>query len=107
YAREAGLACTVDQAGAVGKNAAGSLVYEVGCGEGPGYWVEKVQDGWKTTPCWDIAFSTTLCRYTSPAEVLASWRGVLAGSPAEACDVQEARRVGRDAQELTVYEVKC
>jgi hypothetical protein len=107
FAREAGLACTADQAAAVGKSPAGGLVYEVGCAEGPGYWVEKVQDGWKTTPCWDLAFSSTTCRYTSAAEVLASWRGVLAGSPAAACDVQQGRRVGRDAQGLTVYEVKC
>jgi hypothetical protein len=107
FAREAGLACTVDQAATVGKNAAGELVYEVGCAEGQGYWVEKAQSGWKTTPCWDLALSSTTCRYTTAAEVLASWQGVLAGSPAASCDVQEARRVGRDAQGLTVYEVKC
>ena len=107
FAREAGLVCTADQAGAVGKSAAGELVYEVGCTEGTGYWVEKAQGGWKTTPCWDLAFSSTACRYTTAPEVLASWKGVLAGSPAESCDVQQGRRVGRDAQGLTVYEVKC
>jgi hypothetical protein len=107
YARDAGLACTADQAIAVGKSDAGGLVYEVGCAEGSGFWVEKVQDGWKTTPCWDLALSRSACRYTTATEVLASWKTVLAGSPAASCDVQEARRVGRDAQGLTVYEVKC
>ncbi|MDO9589015.1 MAG: hypothetical protein Q8R45_07520 [Brevundimonas sp.] len=107
FARDAGLACTVDQAGAIGKSNAGNLIYEVGCAERTGYWVEKIQDGWKTTPCWDLAFSNIACRYTPASEVLASWQGVLAGSPAASCDVREGRRVGRDAQGLTVYEVKC
>jgi hypothetical protein len=107
FAREAGLACTVDQAGAIGKNTAGGLVYEVGCAEAKGYWVERAENGWKTTPCWDLAFSNITCRYTTAAEVLASWQGVLAGSSAAACDVQAGRRVGRDAQGLTVYELKC
>jgi len=107
FAREAGIACTVDQASAIGKNTAGALIYEVGCNEGLGYWVERTQDAWKTTPCWDLALSNNICRYTTAAEVLASWKGVLAGSPAEACDVQQGRRVGRDAQGMTVYELKC
>ena len=89
------------------KNTAGALIYEVGCNEGLGYWVERTQDAWKTTPCWDLALSNNICRYTTAAEVLASWKGVLAGSPAEACDVQQGRRVGRDAQGMTVYELKC
>ena len=107
FARDAGLACTTDQAAAIGKSDAGNLIYEVGCSEAVGYWIEKLQDGWKTTPCWDLALSNTVCRYTTPAEVLASWRGVLADSPAASCDVQQARRVGVDAQGLRVYEVKC
>ena len=107
FAREAGLACTTDQAAAIGKSPAGNIVYEVGCAEGVGYWIERLQDGWKTIPCWDLALSNTACRYTTPTEVLASWRGVLADSPAAPCDVQQARRVGRDAAGLMVYEVKC
>lgn len=107
FARDAGLACTTDQAAAIGKSSAGNLIYEVGCSEGVGHWVEKLQEGWKTTPCWDLALSNTACRYTTAAEVLASWRGILADSPAAPCDVQEARRVGLDAQGLRVYEVKC
>lgn len=107
FARDAGLACTTDQAAAIGKSNAGNLIYEVGCSEGVGYWLEKLQDGWKTTSCWDLALSNTACRYTTPAEALASWRGVLADSPASSCDVQQARRVGVDAQGLRVYEVKC
>lgn len=107
YAHDAGLACTAEQAAAIGTGPAGGLVYEVSCAEGPGYWLEKVETGWKTTPCWDQALSPTTCRYTSAAKALASWQGVLAGSPAADCDVQQGRRVGQDAQGLTVYEIKC
>jgi len=70
FARDAGLACTTDQAAAIGKSNAGNLIYEVGCSEGVGYWLEKLQDGWKTTSCWDLALSNTACRYTTPAEAL-------------------------------------
>lgn len=107
YAHDAGLACTAEQAAAIGTSSAGGLIYEVSCAEGPGYWLEKIETSWKTTPCWDQALSPTTCRYTSAAKALASWQGVLAGSPAADCDVQQGRRVGQDAQGLTVYEIKC
>ena len=59
------------------------------------------------TPCWDLALQQDTCRYSTEAETMGAWGTVLAGTAAAACDVQEARRVGRDAQGLTVYEVKC
>ncbi|MFN3930328.1 MAG: hypothetical protein ACK4JY_01150 [Brevundimonas sp.] len=107
YAAEAGVDCTVDQAAAVGKNPAGDLIYEIGCADRDGYWIEKAGDGWKTSPCWDLALQKVECRYTTAAETAGAWTTILAGTDAAACVVQEARRVGRDVQGLLVYEVKC
>lgn len=107
YAREAGVDCTVDQAAAIGKSSAGKLIFEVGCADRDGYWIEHTGDRWKTTPCWDLSLQGAACRYSTAAETLGAWSKVLAGTEAAACDVQQARRVGRDAQGLTVYEVKC
>jgi hypothetical protein len=107
YAREAGIDCTVDQASAVGKSTAGNLIYEIGCADRDGYWLEKKAEGWAPTPCWDLAIQGEACRYSTAAESKGAWSTVLAGTGAAACEVEQARRVGRDAQGLTVYEVKC
>ncbi|MDI6624017.1 MAG: hypothetical protein QME55_04740 [Brevundimonas sp.] len=107
YARSAGIDCTVDQGAAIGKSTAGNLIYEIGCADRDGYWIENTEGAWRATPCWDLALEQESCRYSTAAETSGAWRTVLAGTDAAACDVQQARRVGRDAQGLTVYEVKC
>jgi hypothetical protein len=107
YARAAGIDCTVDQGSAIGKSTAGNIIYEIGCADRDGYWLENAQGAWKATPCWDLALEQESCRYSTAAETLGAWKTVLAGTDAADCDVQQARRVGRDAQGLTVYEVKC
>lgn len=107
YARAAGIACTVDQGGAIGKSAAGNLIYEIGCADRDGYWLENNEGAWQAIPCWDLALQQETCRYSTAEEISGAWRTVLAGTDAADCDVQQARRVGRDAQRLMVYEVKC
>lgn len=107
YAQEAGVTCTVDQAAAIAKSTEGNVIYEVGCANADGWWIEKAGGAWKTTPCWDLALSNQTCRYTTADEGKAGWTAALANTPASACVVDQARRVGRDAQGLTVYEVKC
>ncbi|CAN7390913.1 hypothetical protein LJR202_002467 [Brevundimonas sp. LjRoot202] len=107
YARAAGIPCTVDRGSAIGKSTAGNIIYEIGCADSDGYWLEQTADGWSPTPCWDLAIQQETCRYSTAAETKGAWSTVLAGTDAAACDVQQARRVGRDAQGLTVYEVKC
>ncbi|HYC67577.1 hypothetical protein [Brevundimonas sp.] len=106
YAREAGIACTVDQAAAIGR-LEGNLVYEVGCTDDDGYQIEHASTGLIKTPCWARALENATCRYSTPEENLKAWTSVLAGTDAAACQVVEARKVGTDAQRLQVYEVKC
>lgn len=109
YAVEAGVTCTVDQGAAIGKNTTTeALIYEVGCTDADGYWIEKEAAGWKVQPCFDLTLQANArCRFTTPAESLLGWKAALEGTSAAACDVQQARRVGRDGQGLSVYEVKC
>lgn len=107
YARAAGVDCTVDQGAAIGKSTAGNIIYEIGCVDRDGFWLENAEDGWKATPCWDLALERESCRYSTASETLGAWKTILAGTDAADCDVQQARRVGRDAHGLTVYEVKC
>lgn len=107
YAREAGLACAVDQGAAFAKSTAGNLIYEIGCTDEDGYWIEKTTTGWEVMACFDLILQDNKCRFSTAEESKGAWKTVLAGTDAAPCDVQQARHVGRDAQGLTVYEVKC
>lgn len=103
YAAAAGVPCTPDQAAAIGVNR-----YEVGCAGQDGYWLDRNADGtWNRVPCWDLATENHSCRYTTEGERRGAWRQMVAGTGASACDVQNYRRVGRDAQGLILYELQC
>lgn len=102
YASEAGIACTVDQGAAIAVNR-----YEIGCAGQDGYWIDKTPAGWVKFSCWSLAIESKTCRYTDATEAAAAWPAILAGTEASACVVQQARKLGKDAQERIVYEVKC
>lgn len=102
YARQAGVSCQVDAglATAVGR-------YEIGCANADGYWIERQESAWLKIPCWDLKIEGQTCRFSTEAESNSAWTTVLAGTDASGCEVQQARKIGIDAQRLTVYEVKC
>jgi len=102
YAQRAGVTCQIDEVLAF-------LVdrYEIGCAGEDGYWVDKDGDNWKAEPCWNVTITGDRCRFTTPEESKAGWTRVLADTEAAACVVEQARRIGVDAQQLVVYEVKC
>ncbi len=103
YARDAGVTCTVDQGRVVGQD-----LYEVGCGIEPGYWVEKAEGNWKKTPCWEVVERMQQqCTLTTLEEGYAAWKPLLAGTEFEPCDVNGLRGVGIDAQQRSIYELKC
>lgn len=106
YAVEAGVSCTVDQASSVGRSGAGNLVYEVGCNGTDGYWIEKTPTGWTKTDCAIIESQNAECRFSTAAEQASSLKTRLAGSEAEACDVNESRYMGSNANG-SFYEAKC
>ncbi|MBB5746462.1 hypothetical protein [Brevundimonas variabilis] len=106
YALEAGIACTVDQGASIGKSTAGNFIYEVGCAEADGFWLEKSPTGWQTTTCMQVITQSAGCKFTQPAEQAATMKAMLAGSPAAACDVVEARYMGANSNGA-FYEAKC
>ena len=105
YARDAGVSCAVDQGSATGVRN-GQTVYEVGCPGEDGYWVERAATGWTAIPCIQIKSANGACLYTTPAEQAATLKGWLAGSNAAACDVNDVRYMGANANGA-FYEVKC
>ena len=107
YATEAGVDCIVDEASAIGKTDDGNLMYEVGCQNKDGFWLEKTATGWATTACWELIGRRTTCRFTPVAESYGAWKDVLAGTSAAACDVRQTRLMGKDSANLSIYEIKC
>ncbi len=105
YAAEAGIACTVDEGAPLGRTAENTLIYEVGCAGLDGYRIEKAAAGWVKTECAVIVSQNSTCRFSTPAEQVATLAARLVGSEA-ACDVIGSRYVGSSAGD-TIYEAKC
>lgn len=105
-ANEAGVTCTIDQAALGGQNPDGKLVYEVGCAQGDGYWVEGEGATAAVTPCLQVVSQGGACRFTTASEQAATVNAWLAGSDIASCDVQETRLMGQNANGRFL-EVKC
>lgn len=97
YATQAGVACTVDEVKVRGQSSDGAVIYEVGCAGADGYWIEKEASGWKKTECLQIVSQSSTCQFTTPAEQAATVKSWLPGSDAAACDVQQVRLMGQNA----------
>jgi hypothetical protein len=106
YAREAGMDCVIDGAGIVGAAADGAIVYEIGCANADGARIQKSASGWTRSPCFELASINATCKFTQPAEQAATLKSWLAGSDAAACDVQQARFMGQNANG-SFYEAAC
>lgn len=97
YATQAGVPCTVDEVKVRGQSGDGAVIYEVGCAGVDGYWIEKEASGWKKTECLQIVSQNSTCQFTTPAEQAATVKAWLPGSEAAACDVQQVRLMGQNA----------
>jgi hypothetical protein len=97
YATQAGVPCTVDEAKVRGQANDGSVVYEIGCAGADGYWIEKSASGWEKTECLQIISQNNTCLFTTPAEQAATVKAWLPGTDAAACDVQQVRLMGQNA----------
>ncbi|MGH7026385.1 hypothetical protein [Brevundimonas sp.] len=106
YATQAGVACTVDEAKVRGQSSGGVVVYEIGCAGADGYWIQKNASGWEKTECLQILSQNATCQFTTPAEQAATVKSWLAGSDAAACDVQQVRLMGQNANGRFV-EMTC
>lgn len=106
WARDAGVACTVDQALAVGKSSGGNMIYEVGCAGQDGYWLEKTVSGWDLQDCMQVIASNGACNFTTAAEQNAGFRAKLVGTDAATCDIQGLRLMGQNTNGR-FYEAKC
>ena len=106
FAKEAGLPCTVDQGAIIGAKPGGAIVYEIGCAGVEGAQINKAASGWEVASCMELVSANASCRFTTPAEQVATLKGWLAGSEAAACDISQARYMGKNANG-SFYEAAC
>ncbi|RZJ43825.1 MAG: hypothetical protein EON86_04490 [Brevundimonas sp.] len=106
WARTAGATCTVDEAQAIGKSDDNNMVYEVGCANDNGYWLEKLATGWDLKDCIQVTSMGGACRFTTAEEKNNSFKAKLAGTDAAGCDVSEVRLMGSNGNG-SFYEAKC
>jgi hypothetical protein len=106
FARAAGVTCDIDQATMAGTSIAGNAIYEIGCKDADGYWVEKNGAEWILTPCVKVAALNSACRFTTAEEQSATLRSWLAGTAASACDVTGVRYIGANTSGA-FYETRC
>lgn len=104
-ARDAGVACTIDEAIIIG-TAGTNPVYEVGCAGADGYRLIKLDSGWELTDCLQVASTGATCRFTTPQEQADTIKAKLAGTEAAGCDVAQARLMGHNPSGR-FFEVKC
>lgn len=106
YAKAAGVSCDIDEAISIGKSSKGAYVYEVGCRDQDGFWIEQAGASWAKTECIVVVSQSGVCKFTTPQEQAMTLKTRLAGSPAEVCDVQQARYMGANANGA-FFEAKC
>ena len=107
YAKDAGLPCTVDQGAVIGSKPGGSIVYEIGCAGADGAQINKTAAGaWEVASCLELASASSTCRFTTQSEQIATLKIWLAGSDAAACDITQARYMGKNANGA-FYEAAC
>ena len=72
-AAEAGVNCRIDEGFAVGLSTAGFPIYELGCRNGLGAWIEQTPAGWIVTDCLQVRSQGGVCRFTTPVEEFADF----------------------------------
>lgn len=105
-AREAGLACRVDSGTVVGRSQDGGTIYEIGCADSAGAWIERAGPRWQMTDCLVVAAQGNGCRFTTTAEALAAFAGRLPTGAIPDCAPTQVRFMGRSPS-AAYYEVLC
>lgn len=72
WAREAGVTCQVEKAVLIGRSFGSNPIYEIGCADADGYWLEKAGDGWVVQRCAQIAESGETCRFSGRRDQLSA-----------------------------------
>lgn len=105
-ARQAGLACRVDEGAMVGLSSARLPIYEAGCAGTSGAWIEQTPGGWQVADCLTVVARGDACRFTTAAEQLTTFRSWIAGSEANRCEPTQVRHMG-ESPAGPLYEAAC
>lgn len=103
---QAGLTCKIDGGRFVGFAPSQGEIYEIGCADESGAWIEKIEDGWMTKDCLLVSAQGGQCVLTNHAEIITSFAPALSDSDLAGCDLRSVRAMGSDGLDR-YYEVLC
>lgn len=106
-AREAGLTCRVDGGLSLGRSPTGAPVYEIGCRDGVGAWIERGSTETVVTDCLQVRALGARCELTDTKEEAAALETWLPASLHTPCRPSAARAIGRNAQGISYFEIGC
>ena len=106
-AAEAGVNCRIYEGFAVGLSTAGFPIYELGCRNGLGAWIEQTPAGWIVTDCLQVRSQGGVCRFITPVEEFADFQRRLEASGRRDCRPIHLHGMGRNAEGATYYEASC
>jgi hypothetical protein len=106
-ARQAGLDCRVDAGAMIGLTPEGGRLYEAGCADAEGAWLERTAGGgWRITDCLTVVARGGACRFTTEAESLAAFETRLSEAGETGCRPARLRHMGQGPSG-PLYEVGC
>jgi hypothetical protein len=106
-ARQAGMTCRVDSGLSMGRSPEGAPVYEIGCRDDVGAWIERRSDGFVLTDCLQVRALGARCELTTSAEEAGSLANWLSYAQVESCRPTGVRAMGRNRQGVSWYELQC
>lgn len=106
-AREAGIACRVDDGRFVGLTPDLREIYEVGCSGAEGAWIERSKSrGWGVKACMTVSAEGGECHYSDEGETVSSFADRLRNSQLSDCAPTRVRPMG-SSPSGSFYEVVC
>jgi len=90
----------------VGRSQDGGTIYEIGCDQAAGAWIEQSGADWSITDCFVVEAQGNSCRFTTATERLTGFVALLPPEAISGCSPIDARFMGRSAS-AAYYEVLC
>lgn len=106
-AQDAGLNCRVDGGALVGRSEGGFLVWEIGCRDAAGAWVEQAAGGPVVTDCLQVRALGGRCELTTTEEEMDALNQWFDHGSNASCRPSSARAMGRTAAGISYFEVAC
>ena len=96
--------CAIGDAVQIGRNNGGA-VFEVGCGAGEAFWIQREVETWTRVSCLKVTGQGGACRFSTPTDQAALLTVRLSDAPTP-CEVSQTAYVGSNGAD-DYFEAVC